>query len=47
MKRYILGILIMLLLFTFVFADDDFIVATKFEEQNGEGYWDHMVQLIN
>lgn len=39
MKKYLLGLLILVLLLVFTFADDDFIVATKFEEQNGEGYW--------
>ena len=38
-KLLIVGLLIFLLTLVFSFADDDFIVATKFTGQDGEGYW--------
>jgi hypothetical protein len=38
-KLLIVVLLIFLLTLVFSFADDDFIVATKFTGQDGEGYW--------
>ncbi len=38
-KLLIVVLLIFLLTLVFSFADDDFIVATKFAGQDGEGYW--------
>ncbi len=40
MKKYFLiSFLVLILILTFTFSSDDFVVATKFSAPNEEGYW--------